>query len=1065
METRIRLALLILMVAGLTPFLCYGQVPQGQMLGIITDASGAVVPGATVTLKNENTGIESTTKSSPSGGYTFLYLDSGLYTVTAQKEGFTTTVSSGIVVQVEETKRVNVQLRVGATTTQVAVSGTAAKVDTDTATIGTIVTSPEVIGLPLNGREFSLLALTTPGTLNEGTTGGALITSFATAVQVGGTNYGKNAYTVDGADNTFNVWNGPAMNPSIDSIQEFRIDRSQFTAEYGRGGAEMELVTKTGSNQFHGTFWEYLRNADLDAGDYVTHQQDTLKRNQYGANIGGLIRKDKAFFFFNWEGQRQHSTVQPLGTTFTALMRTGNLSQFPTPIIDPQTGSPFPGNVIPSGRLDTVALAYMNAMIANPDLPGASGGVLNNFVRPFTTILDWDQYVGRVDYQVSPKDSLLFRFDIQPRSGIDAPLTATSVNSTENMHFYNGEFGWTRAWTPRVITQTRLAYHGEFLDLENGQIGQLPSSTITGFDGYQPPQNRLPILSISPYYTFAEWNFPWRSAQHAFQLISNATMVAGKHTVKVGFDGRHQIVNRRAFGQDVFDLSYTGAYTGNGVADYLLGLPLDASESLPPTDRYLQYGDYAAFVQDDWKLSPSLTVNLGLRYEIQTQPTDRFNRQSGFDPNLEKIVVAGNRVLTQYVPPPLLTAYAPFLIPATQTNLPSRSLIFGDHNDFAPRVGFAWRPFKNNKTVVRGGYGVYYLLGDGNIDGQQAVSAIPYGGSVSAVNTTPAPTFTMDAPLGAGVSTPPPPGPHYYDPNRRDGYVQQTSIGGQRELPWGMVAEVDVQDQNSLKLESSWNLNQVPAGGSGPLTPREPYPLFSSSLTVNAHEGHARYDALEFSVRKTAKNVTFDWNHTWAKDIGRINVVDPYDRDEFYGPLSYVPNLDKLSVVAHLPFGNGQHWSTQSSVLDALAGGWTVAGLGNLYEGGQPYTIAWTGDPSGTETYVAFANRICNGSISNPTPQEYFNTSCFAAPTPGTFGNSGTGILFGPHAFSYDMGIYKTFRLSERTNLQFRSEFFNVFNHESNVMPQATANGADFGEILTKTDNPRVIQFALRLAF
>jgi hypothetical protein len=279
-----------------------------------------------------------------SGDYTFPYLDSGSYTVSVQKKGFTTAFSSGISVQVEEKKRVDVKLTVGSTTTAVAVTGIASKLDTDSASVATTVSQQEVNGLPLNGREFSQLALLMPGTLNVGSTGGALITSFATAVQEGGTVYGKNSYTVDGADNTFNVWNGPAMNPSIDSIQEFRIDRSEFAVEYGRGAAEMELVTKSGANQFHGTFWEYLRNADLDAGNYTTHLQDTLKRNQYGANLGGPIRKDKAFFFFNWEGQRQHSTTQPLGTTFTAQMRQGDLSQFGTSIIDPSLnfhGQPF----------------------------------------------------------------------------------------------------------------------------------------------------------------------------------------------------------------------------------------------------------------------------------------------------------------------------------------------------------------------------------------------------------------------------------------------------------------------------------------------------------------------------------------------------------------------------------------------------------------------------------------------------------------------------------------------------------------------------------------------------
>jgi outer membrane receptor protein involved in Fe transport len=259
-------------------------------------------------------------------------------------------------------------------------------------------------------------------------------------------------------------------------------------------------------------------------------------------------------------------------------------------------------------------------MVPLPDLPGASGGVLNNFIRPFTIIQNWDQYVGRFDQQVSPKDSLFYRIDVQARSGIDAPLAATAINDTENMHFYNTEAGWTRSWSPRMITQIRLGYHGEYLDLENENITNLPTSTIAGFSGFQPPQNRLPQLSVAPYYNFSEYNFPWRSSQHTFQLISNTTMIVGKHTVKVGFDGRKQILDRKIFGGYVFSLGFTTAsFTGNGVGNYLLGLPLTASETLPPTDRWIGFSDYSAFVQDDWKVTSSFTANVGLRYEIQTQ--------------------------------------------------------------------------------------------------------------------------------------------------------------------------------------------------------------------------------------------------------------------------------------------------------------------------------------------------------------------------------------------------------------------------------------------------------------
>jgi hypothetical protein len=1050
----------ISVVFALAGAIAFAQIPQGTVQGNVTDASGAAVPNAGVTLLNQLTGIQKATSTNNEGLYSFNYLDSGTYRVTITATGFTTAAFPDIKVDIGNTVRVDAKLNVGDVSSTVEVSGVSALLQTDTAVVGGVVSQREVRDMPVRGREFSQLALLMPGVRSVGTTGGALITQFATAVQVGGTDSAKNDYSVDGVDNTFNIWNGPAMNPSIDAIQEFRIDKSQFSAEYGRGGAQLQLITKGGTNQFHGAAWEYLRNGALNAGNYTSHVQDTLKRNQFGANLGGPIKRDKLFFFFNWESQRERTSVQQLGTVFTDAMRNGDFSGYPKTVKDPQTGNPFPNNAIPLNRISTVSLGYMDAMMPRANLPGYT----LNLLRPATTAEDWNQYVSRVDYQVSAKDSLFFRFSDQPRNGIAAPLSATAIADTEDFHFLNTGAGWNRTWSPRFLTETRVGWHREKLLLQSQTIPNLPTETIRGFGSIQPPATRLPTVTITDTSGFAQYGFPLGFTQNAIEFSQNATFSKGKHLVKFGFNGRKTLMDKTKSPEYQISLAFSNTYTGTGPGDYLLGLPFTASEILGFVGRAQRYGDYAAFIQDDWKVASNLTLSVGLRYEINLLPLEKNNLWGSFSPDLQKVVLAGDHVVQSAVPDPyILNSYAKYLIPASQTNLPQRTLAFGDHNNFAPRFGFAWRPLKTNTTVIRGGYGVFYLLEDGNIAFNNT-GTIPYGGTISTQNTAPSPNFTVADPFSAGVANLPLPGSSYRDPRMRTPYLQQTTFGIQQQLPWRIVADVNFQDQNSQKLESSWNLNQ-PAPGPGAVATRRPYQTFGSSIGGTLHEGHARYDALEASVRHQGTHFTWQWSHTFAKNMIRTTPVDPYNRDLYVGPGNYVPNLDKVHFVADLPFGKGRKWMTGGGLMEQVLGGWIVSGFATLYQSGAPFTIGWNGDPANVGVTSARANRIRSGSISNPSAAAWFDTAAFVAPAPYTFGNAGTGILFGPSSRAFDAAIDKNFQVRENLKLQFRTELFNAFNHPNLAMPQSTLNGLNFGQILTKTLDPRVIQFALRLDF
>jgi Carboxypeptidase regulatory-like domain/TonB dependent receptor len=1066
---KLKLALLFLFAIGPTSFCSLAQVPQGQLLGTVTDPAGATVADAAVSLTNELTGVVYTASTTSSGDYVFPYLNPGSYSVTVTKEGFETAKFSGLSVRAGEKLRADAQLKVGQTTTTVQVSGQTATLDTDSAAVGSPLTTREVEELPLNGREYSALAVVEPTVLAVGITGQVGITagaSFATQLQIAsGNTWFANGYLYDGVDNVFPLVSGAAINPSIDSIQEFRLERSTFAAEFGRGGNEVEVVTKTGTNQFHGAAWEYFRNGDLDAGDYYLHQRDNLKRNQFGGNLGGPIRKEKAFFFFNYEGQRLNNVAREQGSVFTPQMRAGDLSQFlPGTVTDPETGLPFPGNVIPTSRLDPVALSLMNTYMPLPNLPGIS----NNYLAAFKEIDNWNQYITRIDYNPTSNDRISGRFAGEPSSGLTPGLSAGSQPTILDTSFYNVAASWTHNWTSTLFSDVRFGFHHERI-LQNSVT--LPKYADPNIDGVG---NNVPIIVIDPFSVeMIAWNFPANWHMKSFDWVANVTEIKGKHTLKAGFElSNHDWTRPTGPGPEHVEEIFDGQYTGNGVGDYLLGIPATASTNnvFVPTGSNQYFGDL--FVQDDWKVTPSLTLNLGLRYDLITRRREDRNLFSSFDPKLGKIVVAGSSINTALANPEILATYPDLYITPSQAGLPVNTLAYGQHTDFSPRLGFAWRPWKDNKTVVRGGYGIFYMGYWENLNGE-GFGGTPYGyGGGAVANTTP-PTLNIANPFAAGTGAVPVPSVDYYRPNIHDGYVQQFSLGVQRQLPWDMVGEVILQNQHGLYLASTINLNQPEAtAGTTPLP--IPYPQVNAFLLGIVDDGHNQYRDLELLLRKHAAHANFELSYVWAKNLARLSPENPYDPDEFYGPYAYVPTQLKLNYVVDLPVGKGQRFLNRGGIVNAVLGGWAFSGFFVLHQGGSPLTIITTLNPANIpippqavlgDLAGERPDRTCGGRLGNQTVKEWFNTSCFAAPTPGTFGNSGTGIIFGPTYFSGDFSFFKNFAIHENVGLQFRAEMFNGFNHPNLGNPDTNFSSPTFGQVTSVNQTPRQIQLVLRLTF
>ncbi|MBS1851601.1 MAG: TonB-dependent receptor [Acidobacteria bacterium] len=1042
--------------------IAHGQVPQGQVLGTVTDPSSAVVQKAKVTLENQLTGVSQSVETGDSGIFTFSYLNSGIYRLRVEKEGFDTAIYPDIQVQIADKKRIDVALQVGQMSVSVQVTGAAARVDTDSSSVSTMISRREALDLPLNGRDFSQLATIEPGITNAGAQGASLLTSLGQYVTVGGNSTVGANYSVDGVDNRSHFLAGPAMNPSVDSIQEFRIEEILSPAEFGGGGAQLMVATKSGQNAFHGNAWEYNRVAALNAGNYYTHKRDSLIRNQFGADIGGPIIKNKLFFYFNWEAQRQVQNFQGQGTVFTNKMRTGDFSELLPDFVvnDPETGLPFPGNVIPADRLNSYMVDLMDSLMPR----ATASGVINNYTANNPTRTNWEQYSPRVDYQATQKDAFFFKASLQPRRGIDPPASTVWLGQTEDFHFSNAGVGWTRTWSPTLISETRLGWHKESLITDTVQPATPPAMKIQGLGS--EPIDHYPILFLSDFDSFGQPGNNLGFAFRTYSLDQNVSIVRGKHLFKVGFSGQRNA--------DATTFAYTrsswpflwfsdNVYSGLGAADFLLGIPNMGLAYLASAPRSLRSGNYAVFAQDDWKVSSKLTLNLGLRYELPVQTSEPHNIWANFDQTLGKIVVAGDEIQTGLGPqvPFLLSQYGDYIVPASQSSLPKRTLVYGSHKDFGPRVGFAWRPWGGTNTVIRGGYGIYYVRQFGQ-NGNNQPASLPYAGILLTYNTTPSPTRYADDFFNGPTGEAPAPSAYLRGPHLPSSSMQQLSLEFQQALPWGMVAKASFQDEHSVHLETGWNANQ-PRIGPGSISSRTPYPDFSS-ITGVFNEGNARYDAFQALLRKASPHFTFQTSYRRARNI-QESFVDIYNRGQFRGPVGYSPDEIKFHVIADLPFGKGMRWLNQGGIANAVVGGWTVAAIATPYLGGQPFSVTWSGDSANINVYTVRANQTCSGRVSNPTKSNWFDTSCFEAPTPGTVGNARTGALFGPSSFYADFSIYKNFVVREDVKLQFRTEMFNVFNHPNLGAPNATANGFAFGEITSISQVPRVIQLALRLSF
>ncbi len=1078
------LAAACLIAAALPSF---AQFDTATVVGTVKDNTGGVVPGATVTLTNIDTGVATVRVTEASGSFEFMTVRIGRYKVTAELQGFSTAVADNIQVTVGARQRVDLQLAPGQLTETVQVVGTSMLLETDSSQRGQLITGRQAVELPLNGREYSSLALLSPGVrVSALSTGG---TPREGSFNVNGMRSTFNNFLLDGLDNnaygTSNQgFSNQTVQPSPDAVAEFKVVTNNTSAEYGRsGGATLNVAYKSGTNQFHGAAWEFYRDTALNATGFFKPSsgvKPTLERNQYGIALGGPIVKNKAFFFGDWESFRQNRTVVSFATVPTPTQRQGILA---VDVRNPITGDVYPaGTQIP---MTSFAQKVLSAL-PNPTQATASNNydVLQNF--QYNT----DKYGAKADFQISNSLSMFARYGYRKLDGVDDPPLPLPSGGAGNAFTYvttnqfatgftwartgtsllEGRFGWSRTeagknpWglgTPSALD----AYGITGLPTDPRITGGLYTQLITGYS------------DLGRQATNPQWQYP-----ELFNAKLNYTWVRGAHSLKTGYEFQYVMTEV----QDVNPLYGRDAYTGNfsrpagvsannvyNLADFMLGLRSQYALSSILVANLRQRYQFA-YLQDDWRLNDKLTLNLGLRYEYATPWWEKDNNMTNYDPATKTMIAAKDG------------------------SMYDRTLMDPDRNNWGPRLGLAYS--LTPKTVVRGGWGMSYIhfhrIGAANIlaiNGPQVVNAV-----ASQSNPT-LPTFrTTQQGYPAGFADPSQFNPLtanilYMPRDYHSSVVQSWYVSVQREIAKNMLIDVAYVGNRADDLLAMANYNQaVPNNSAGSLSlqARRPIQEFSD-ITYTFNGGKSRYQALQVKFEyRMPGNLTFLNSFTWsqAKDNGAGSLENPngnvpgpqdfYNMDADYAISAYnQPYNNTTSFVWDLPFGRGRRWgSDANAVVDAFIGGWTFSGI-NAMTSGAPVTLTYS---PGATFVVSGINQEFRGSnnyrpnvVGDPygdknSITEYFSKTNVVIPTDPSqpFGNAKRNSVYGPWFWQLDFVASKNFRLpiGPRTNLQIRIEAFNLLNRTNFPAPSGNRSTAAFGTI-TSTYDARQVQLGAKVTF
>lgn len=1056
------------------------QGTSARLVGTVKETSGAVVPGVSVTATNLDTGLLRTSVTNEQGDYVLPTLPVGRYEVAAELSGFKRVVQSPVPLDVDQTARVDLLLELGDLTETVEVTGGAPIVNSETSSIGQVIAQEQVQGLPLNGRNFIQLGLLVPGT-TEGPPAAGTVRSRqgGVAISANGQRLDQNNWMLDGIDNNAAFFGLAVIVPSPEAIQQFKVETSNYSAEFGRAaGAVVNLQIKSGTNSFHGTGYEYFRDEALDATRAFDTQKSPLSFHQYGASLGGPLLQNRSFFFGNFEGRRIGRGITAGGNVPTEAERRGDFSGAPV-VYDPATYNAatglrqaFPGNQIPLARIHPAALRLLDSI----PLPNSSDPA-RNYVRQVTNRDDGDQWHIRADHRLSTTSSLMGRVSRYNTTAVNNGALPTAGDTQTNRH-WGGVGQWT--WMPGNALVNELRFGGNrynfgFFHETSGE--DILTSVGLPFRATDDRLGGMPGLGISGLAALGgNTAVPLERIENTVQLANTLTWIRGNHALKIGGDYRwyrgSNYQPQRARGQYTFSGVFTGQVGrpyASGFADFLLGYPvlqqLLSPEGLTPNEPQNQRINL--FVQDDWKASANLTVNIGLRYERDGAWSERNNRWGAFDLATGQVVYARDYDIPFAVPFPHRYADSNIIQDAT--------------NGFSPRIGLAWRPSGTGDFVVRAAYGLFWAQTTGQdfinsslqvppgliIDEQRSGTVVPqlsfgqftFGSDPSSLLPT-VPSFIIV--------------PYQQHRNPK---VHQWNVGVERQLFDDLAVSVSYVGNRGLNLQQSYQANAALPPGPGALASRRPYPAFGR-ISLAGSDGESWYNALQVKAqRRFSQGLGFLASYTWAKSLdlhgGEAEsrgggIQNPADLAASKG-LSGFDLRHRFSLAANyeLPFGPEKRWAN-SGVAAALLGDWQTTVIVSL-RSGYPFSVLVSGDSANADAGSVFADLVGDnhGNLSGDdrTIDRWFDTDAFARPAPFAFGTAGRNIVSGPGAATIDFSLVRDFRLPAAHRLQFRVEAFNLLNRTNLGLPNSTLGVAGFGAIRSTSTNAREIQLAVKYIF
>ncbi len=1124
----------VLLLASTTKV--FGQASStGTIIGRVSDASGASIPGASVTVTNTATGTARTFRSNSSGDYAAPELQPGPYKVTVEAPGFGTQVSNLTVVVAQEA-RVDSQLKLGGAVETIEVNTSGAQLDTDTASVSQLVSQKQVEQLPLNGRNFLNLLFIGAGAVQTVGEQGQMRSGEGNAISINGARPESNNYTLDGMVNTDTALNTPAVILSQDAIQEFKVQSETYSAEFGFSANQVNIVSKSGTNELHGAAFEFNRNDAFDASTHFQATKPLLRQNQFGFVLGGPVvlpkiynGRNKTFFLANYEGWRIKVGTSPTNTNVPdPAQLSGNFAASGLPVfstadkspcqlaiaagnsclpVDPATGNPFPGNIIPSTRFSRVAAVTLGANLF-PEPNCTTAGCTGNYVLRTVLPNQTDQQTYKLDQDLGRFGRIFGRYTkadytVTQAGTVSLPygLNVFTENST------SWEISHTMSFGPNNINNIR---YGQLGAKSIQGVTPAPASDVATlnvasvFTDLPDYARGYPNISIGGYNASAgsPGNTPTTSDIPTWEIADSFNSIHGKHSLSIGFDFRSWVQKRNLSGNFLGSYGYSSATinqngsngtngcatvycgTGNSTADFLLGYYSGASTfqpgpfstgSTPGNLNQFHFKYFAPYVQDDWKATSNLTLNLGIRWDFRTIPYETNDKMFWVDTANTKggLCFANKALLTDGIAPVDngFYRYCGRNNPRTPSYLP-----------FAPRLGFAYRPFGDNRTVIRGGYGITF---DSSLTREIDNSGDLYPYVIrTALNpvTQTVPKLTDQlfpataTPHAVSVATE---GGQFIaviiSENPINPYVQQYSLSVQRELAPNTTLEVNYVGNKGTHLLDRVNINQPttplnPAacdasqgiGGDCPVVNRRPLPNFTSANGAldSRWIGYSNYNAGNVKFERRSSDLAAVLVYTYSKSMddksaaagigatngfaGHLDDRNPsldYARSDFDVGQRFV-----ASFVYNLPVGRGKKLLGSSNrVVDAAVGGWSVTGIGT-FQKGFPYSVQ-ANDKYGL--LLAFNQRA--NLVGNPNTgftksvNQYFNTAAFSQPLAGTFGNSGRNILREPGINNWDIGTLKNFALYERVNLQLRLESFNTFNHVQYGVDPTSASAAAGG--------------------